>query len=538
MSFRRSGPHPDELLSASLTGDLTDAERAELNAHLTSCSVCRETLAAFAEQRRLVSAMHEVPRPRDLGARVRTRIASGRSGAGPWWRNPGALVGIGASLATVTAAILAFVVIRNLPLDLAGHSGSPSATGSTSANATASILPSPASASPAQSEAPVVASLPISRFRYTLANGVPSLVQVTDGVDQPVTAVMAAPPVAASLSSDQRWVSLRVEGELVEEAETYAASGGEVFSLGRTKSPSAAFGNELAWSSDGHYLAFTLVSPDGGSSDVWLFDVASQETHQLTNTGDAFAGSWMPGDGNQLLWVSRAAATPNSYLVSIASDVGLPGPIDPANAPVQAEEGVFLPLVSPDGSNVIFWRGSMARGDGRWTFQSGGLPYLGQAAGTGQLDFSGTSLFPDLTPTGGEAFTSARIAWGPNSDAFAVWNAAWTGLGQPEGFPDPTRVYFGHVTNGELITQRQELDPGDLDGILRVVDVAIAEDGVSLAITGLTGAGSEGGTFGPEADLRIVLRGYGNDADTVTTLGEAGAWNGPALYPPCCASAP
>ena len=51
MTFR--GRHPDELISASLTGDLTDAERAELDAHLARCETCRETLAAFGAEREL-----------------------------------------------------------------------------------------------------------------------------------------------------------------------------------------------------------------------------------------------------------------------------------------------------------------------------------------------------------------------------------------------------------------------------------------------------------------------------------------------------
>ena len=47
MTFRRPGSHPDELISASLTGDLTATERAELEKHLSICESCRATLAAF-----------------------------------------------------------------------------------------------------------------------------------------------------------------------------------------------------------------------------------------------------------------------------------------------------------------------------------------------------------------------------------------------------------------------------------------------------------------------------------------------------------
>ena len=87
MTFLRPGQHPDELISDSLTGDLTDVERAQLDAHLAACPTCRETLAAFVEQRRLVSGMGHLPPPRHLAARVRGGIESGRLAGGPWWRH-------------------------------------------------------------------------------------------------------------------------------------------------------------------------------------------------------------------------------------------------------------------------------------------------------------------------------------------------------------------------------------------------------------------------------------------------------------------
>ena len=37
MTVLRPGEHADELISASLTGDLTDAERAALDQHLAGC---------------------------------------------------------------------------------------------------------------------------------------------------------------------------------------------------------------------------------------------------------------------------------------------------------------------------------------------------------------------------------------------------------------------------------------------------------------------------------------------------------------------
>ena len=46
----------EELISASLRhGDLTPEERDRLNRHLDTCADCRDTLAAFADQRRIVA---------------------------------------------------------------------------------------------------------------------------------------------------------------------------------------------------------------------------------------------------------------------------------------------------------------------------------------------------------------------------------------------------------------------------------------------------------------------------------------------------
>ena len=56
----------EELISASLHGDITDEERRRLDAHLDRCATCRGTLAAFAEQRRIMAGLRHVAPPRDL----------------------------------------------------------------------------------------------------------------------------------------------------------------------------------------------------------------------------------------------------------------------------------------------------------------------------------------------------------------------------------------------------------------------------------------------------------------------------------------
>ena len=58
MSMDRGRHEPfEELISASLHGDLTDEERRSLDAHLDGCERCRETLAAFSDQRRIVAGL-------------------------------------------------------------------------------------------------------------------------------------------------------------------------------------------------------------------------------------------------------------------------------------------------------------------------------------------------------------------------------------------------------------------------------------------------------------------------------------------------
>src|SRR6266566_2794927 len=134
--------HPDELISASLTGDLTDVERRELQAHLSTCQVCRETLEAFSQQRQLLAGLPVKAVPRDLGPRVRTGIESGRFGA-PWWRRPGGLLAGAASLATVAAAavLAAFFLTGGLNRPPVAASTPPSASASPTSSGVASSSP-------------------------------------------------------------------------------------------------------------------------------------------------------------------------------------------------------------------------------------------------------------------------------------------------------------------------------------------------------------------------------------------------------------
>ena len=139
----------EELISASLSGELTPAERQWLDAHLDGCAQCRATLAAFAEQRRVMAGLRHVPPPRDLGARVRAGIEHGRFAPTPWWRRPPVVfAGLGGGLAAVTGVLLALVVLNGSPNDQPVGQTSPTPSPSV---APASVEPTPAPPSAAPS---------------------------------------------------------------------------------------------------------------------------------------------------------------------------------------------------------------------------------------------------------------------------------------------------------------------------------------------------------------------------------------------------
>jgi hypothetical protein len=493
----------------------------------------------LSDQRRLVAGLRHVPTPRDLGARVRGGIESGRRVELPWWRRPGGLLAAAASVATVAAAVLLAVFVFK-----PGPSPVASASQTQSASAFASEAPSPSvepSATPLPSSTPTVTATPVpssppisadpvGHLVFRLVDGAIDFSFVTPTEEIALKLPSAGMPAAASLSPDGGYLALRLDGETSGLSQYWLVnlSNNELTKLGDSLPPPYGFGDEMAWSHD--TLAYTLFSPDSAANDVWVYRVGQDGPKQLTNTGDAFAASFMPSTEGDHLWISRAGETPTSYLVALPNLAAFPEPSDPASGALATFSGVFEPLVSPDGKHVIFWRGAMGTAGGHWSFATGGMPYLDSTSGDGPLDFEGAQqLFSTLT-AGREAFKGARIAWSPNSDAFAVWDALWTGIPQGSGFPDQARIYLGHVANAELITAAQALDPADTKDARAIVDVALAGDGDHLALTLLMVPGAEGGAYGPTAELRMVTRGYGTDPDRVEAVGQEKVWTGPAVY--------
>jgi Putative zinc-finger/WD40-like Beta Propeller Repeat len=549
MTPLRPGEHADELISASLTGDLTEIERATLEQHLAGCERCRDTLNAFREERRLISGMRHLQPPADLGARVRAGIEAPEL---PWWQRRSTLVAAVGSLGAVAAGLLAVVVFSNLRPPVATASATPSA--SISLVPSVSIEPSPsvsieASPSPVPSTTPVpqpsIDPNPVGTLRYTIRDQRPTLEVVTaEQSQEPVATALDIDrdgmPIDSALSPDGTWLAFRVRGDATGLVDTYAyrLADDELVHLSAMSEDSPF--SRLAWSPDGSMLAFTAGTGDMPYPlpvDVWIFyaDAAEPTTRQVTQAGAAFAADFYgTSDGENLLWVSIAGADPVTYGIPVGPEP-LSAPIDPAAVAVETHPGAFLPVKNrANGTAAAVWHGQMtAEGGGGWHFVRGGMLYLADADTEGHFAKLGEAeqqVFDTLAmPPGGEAFESARFGWAPDGNGLAVWDAIWVGAPQIEDFPDEARVYFGHRGSDFTIGPLQALDDDDTAGG-DVVQVSLA-GGRYLALTIQTEPGSEGGSFGPTAELRLVTRNLGSVPDDVQTVKADKVWNGPAFYP-------
>jgi len=532
MTFR--GDHVDELISASLTGELTDAERTELAAHLARCEACRDTLAAFTAERRILSGLPIADAPRDLSARVRSGIEGGRFGRA-WWRRPGGLIAVGASVAAVAAAVLAVVVVNKLDLFLVGHqTSSPGPSASQSATA---------SESPAESVAPSLAPTPVPELAlgpgelgYLSVTGAPlealKLSFTNDATGDSIeVGKVSGPTIAASLSPDGRWLAyITQKGETgANEFWVLSLVDGKVTHLGC--SSAAPFTDRLVWSPDSAYLAYTLVGVNlgpsagcqdpGNGADVWVLNTASGTHAQVTHAANAYAASFFPfrvPDAANRLWVSYGGSSPRSELIAVGSLETL-----------DKADGVFLPLVSPDGNRAIFWSGTMSNDGGSWHFSLGGMPQLsGDFRSAGPISpWIGTPLFTDLVPVGGEAFASGDFAWAPDGNTLAFWNGAWTGPPQSNNgsYPSDRDVYLGRVSSG-LLSAASRVVLG-IASASWIVDVAFGPGGEFAVTEGIPSAGIGDP---PSAVVEVVSPCCGGKPHRIGGGVDPPPWDGPAVY--------
>jgi hypothetical protein len=226
----------------------------------------------------------------------------------------------------------------------------------------------------------------------------------------------------------------------------------------------------------------------------------------------------------------------------------LPSSLDPAQAAIESHEGVFQPILSPDGQRAIYWAGAMQQADTGWDISSGGMLYL-----TGEPTADGTNwsvpesgMFPDL-PIDQDAMTSAEVAWSYHSDWFAVWNVRWTGVAIEDAgggpFPDERTVYIGQLSEGRLIRADDEvwhlsfMSPDDLE----LLDVAFigpeAREVPFIAVSILETAGGEAGDS-PVATSRLVVAPAAPSDASGVEMGADSAWAGVPAYIPQSGSAP
>ncbi|HEX6655155.1 MAG TPA: hypothetical protein VF153_02980 [Candidatus Limnocylindria bacterium] len=500
-------------------------------------------MAAWTEQRRLVSNLRQAPVPRDLAPRIRAGIESGAF-AVPWWRRSGWLVGGVAGLATVAAAALAVAFVNGLlPGPPVASSVSPSATaqGSVSPLPSGSALESPAT-SPTP---PAIAAEAIPPYYLAYAGPSDNLALTLRDGDRGTTErelpTPSGQPIRAALSPDGRWVAYITPVGLKGTNAYWVVNleDGSDVELGESGAIGSPFTNALFWSPDSQFLTFTRTNQlDGPATDAWIFDATNQSVRPLTQTGDAVAAGWraqmVNGHlGEPLPWVSVAASDPTSY--ELPNPTGESLPIDTRQATVTLP-GVFQPLWSPDGTAAIFWRGKLnPSGDAGYEFVESGAPYLARDAGTDptQAFDEATALFSDVT-VGRDAFTSAAITWGTSTDAYAVWDARWSGSpqsGDGSPYPDEKRVYFSHLSDDRNILAGHALDAADIPDGAYVSSVAIAPlDTDYLAIS--IGFPAAGDLSVPKGEVLLVKRNTGSVADQLvrTLKGPQQGWFGPALY--------
>lgn len=561
----RSARHDrhEELISASLSGDLSAAERGELEAHLRDCAICRATMSAFSEQRRMVGGLRHVQPPRDLNARVRGAIDAGA--AIPWWRRPVAIVaGLTGGAAVVAGALLALVLVN------ADNNNVADATATaTSSVQVASVSPDttapPASNGPSLTPVPTPTATPdptppaaigFGTVNFLQLNGTNQAPTVTlEGwdpsthteTDEPLLTIdgaTAEPPVVSLLSPNGEWMAYQT-AELtgVNPITMVHLPTGQAFDLGTTPDGSV-FSERMSWHGGSRYLAYTRAERDGSTGpDVWLFDTSTQGISQLTQTGTAYAAGFAADDGsNARLWVSTAGESPTSYLLAIGFDAPVTA-VDPDREAVEARTGVFQPVLSPDRERAIYWSGAMEQQGTGWWISSGGMLYVTGEPVDGSLNWTEpqqAALFPDL-PIDQDAMTSAHVAWSYDSDWFAVWAVRWTGLviddvgGAP--FPNEDKVYTGQVREARLIEAGQNnwhlsfLDADDL----AIADVAFigpeTDEVPAIAVSILeTGSGHDGPS--PVATSRMIVTVAGGTELSGLEIGADSDWAGAPMYIP------
>ena len=179
-----------------------------------------------------------------------------------------------------------------------------------------------------------------------------------------------------------------------------------------THDPVGAF--EPAWSPDGTRIAYTGSESKGGSRKLFVLDVASGESIQITDDGLVEGPSFTP-DGSSVLYTRSTSFRPVLKTVPVTG--GKSTPLFPLGADLSGAENGAL---SPDGSLVTFLE--------QENVNIGGNRWVANADGTERR-----SLFPgSWSPDGSRIVCSAAgdiivvdIATGEFTRTGAAGEAIW-----------------------------------------------------------------------------------------------------------------
>ena len=472
--------------------------------------------------------------PRDLSARVRTGIESGSGRR--WWQRPGGLIVVGASLATVAAAVLAVVVIGNLDRGGVGQqSGSPVASVSFEPGPSA-VETSPASAAPDPGPGLrlgpgelgylSLTGAPLEALRLSFINDATGDIDRRRHRDRPADRrrSLTERPVAGLHHPEGRVREPTRSGRFIWPTARSCHSAARR----RHPSPIAWHGRPTATTSPSRSSASISVRSagcpaDDGARGRRCLALRRQPTGERINSPRAatpmppFVPAVEPGSDacGQL----RRREPDRARAVPLAAD-----PTRTSIGP-----GVFLPLFSPDGSRAIFWNGTMTSNGGSWHFSLGGMPQLSRdfrSAGPAS-PWIGTPLFTDLAPVGGEAFASGDFAWGPGQRPIRLlgWCLDRGTAERRRHLPEPA---------GRL-RRRSERWPAELPRALAIFDLAEAAWIVDVALRRQWWPRSRSACRprGSAIRHRRTSRSCPFDGGCRRTIGgeaEPPPWNGPAVY--------
>jgi hypothetical protein len=159
-------------------------------------------------------------------------------------------------------------------------------------------------------------------------------------------------------------------------------------------------GSVAAYNADGSRFAFTARPADGSAGpNVYVWDTSDTQARAVTTDGSSMLAGW---DGRDLL-VSRVV---DGRPMTLA--------VNPRSGAVKGEHGhdAWLPSVAPDGSQAVWWDGTVRlAADGvTWVPGKGRLVIGAWPNGGG-----------DVQVLDRGAATAWDVRWAPDGTAVAVW---------------------------------------------------------------------------------------------------------------------